>query len=68
MWYREYMRWEIVFLIVDLEVVCRYLKTYTSMCIMYKQLDLFCSLITQCKTVLEKYCLHNGFLEQKLKK
>ena len=66
--YREYMRWEIVHLTVDLEVSCRYLKAYTEQCIMYKCLDLLCRIITKCKCVLEKYCVHNAFWEQKIKK
>ena len=52
--YREYMRWEIIHLTVDLEVSCRYLKAYTEQCVMYKCLDLLCRIITKCKHVLEK--------------
>ena len=57
MQYREYMRWEIVHLTVDMEVACRYLKSYTKNCVMYKRLDLLCRIISKCKHVLEKYCL-----------
>ena len=66
--YREYMRWELVYFTSDLEVACRHLKKFVKDCISYKQLDLLAKIVSKIKQPLEKYCVHNRFWENKIKK
>ena len=68
MMYREYMWWEIVHFMVDLEVACRSLKTFVHDCINYKCLDLLAKILSKVKRPFEEYCVRNHFWENKIKK
>ena len=66
--YHEYMRWELVYFTSDLEVSCRHLKEFVNNCTQYKCLDLLAKIISKVKRPFERYCVCNGFWENKIKK
>ena len=66
--YHEYMRWELVYFTSNLEVSCRHLKEFVNNCTQYKCLDLLAKIISKVERPFERYCVHNGFWENKIKK
>ena len=66
--YLEYMRWELVYFTSDLEVSCRHLKEFVNNCTQYKHLDVLAKIISKVKRPFERYCVDNGFCENKIKK
>ena len=64
--YREYMHWELAYIITDLELSCMKLKEFVSNCLAYKHLDLLAKILNQVKK-FENYCVTNYFWEKQYK-